>query len=162
MDMMQQHPYIHIEKEIYEKFADDISEYFPELHWSYSYDTIEADGAAKAFSHLYFTLWRSGVLELLYKAALPNLAFAVQTELAENINRTGTRPQDIFGLPLHMLRILDSYGQDAEKTLEYAIFYRKHEPAESSKNEGCVYEIPGFYREEHSYRYAVEVSGEDL
>lgn len=122
LDMMQQHPYIHIEKEIYEKFADDISEYFLELHWSYSYDTIEADGAAKAFSHLYFTLWRSGVLELLYKAALPNLAFAVQTELAENINRTGTRPQDIFGLPLHMLRILDSYGQDAEKTLEYAIF----------------------------------------
>ena len=52
LDMMQQHPYIHIEKEIYEKFADDISEYFPELHWSYSYDTIEADGAAKAFSHL--------------------------------------------------------------------------------------------------------------
>lgn len=124
LDMMQQHPYIHIDKEIYEKFADDISKYFPELHWSYSYDAIEADGAAKAFSHLYFTLWRSGPLELLYKAALPNLAFAVQTGRAESVNMQGSRPQDIFDLPLHMLRILDSFGQDSEKTLEYEIFTR--------------------------------------
>lgn len=56
--------------------------------------------------HLYYATHISGAREILYKAGFPRLAFDLDNAFRFNV--IGSNPEEIYGLPINLLRILES------------------------------------------------------
>lgn len=97
---------------LYKMFEKEVQTKFSSIHWN-KYDPEAAGEMRCAFLHLYFTLFRSGILELLYKADFPQLA--VEVPEMDNIDMQATKPENIFHVPLRLLYLVE----DAAKTNGY-------------------------------------------
>lgn len=97
---------------LYRMFEKEVQTKFSGIHWN-KYDPEAAGEMRCAFLHLYFTLFKSGILELLYKAEFPQLA--VEVPEMENIDMQATKPENIFHVPLRLLYLVE----DAAKTNGY-------------------------------------------
>ena len=103
------------------KFCADFAETFPQLHFP-GEDTgdIFADRGmrrrisgefleyGRMIEQVYFSMHRSGAREILYKAGLDNIAFML--DRVDEYNIIGASPEEILGLPLQLLRILNQKG----------------------------------------------------
>lgn len=76
---------------------------FPESH----YHGYPQHKIGQALEHIYFTSFRSGMREILYKAELNNIAYDI--EKVPDYNIVGTTPETIVshGVPLRLLRIFN-------------------------------------------------------
>lgn len=93
------------EKNNMRRLCEDVKNVFPQWHFR----TYSVHAFYLAVHHMYFTSFRSGPREILYKADLSYLA--LELERIEGVNIVGTTPTSIIGhgFPLRLLRIIDDH-----------------------------------------------------
>lgn len=88
-------------EDIMKHFYANVKKAFPQIHFK----EPEFPLIGKAFSHIYYAT-HPGVKEILFKAGLDNIAYLLG-QVASSYNILGSTPEEIIGLPLKLLRILN-------------------------------------------------------
>lgn len=105
---------IHERQLFNESFADyfgELQKRFPNIYFlcvnvSAYHRSVMYSNRAQEYEWLYYVSHRSGAKELLYKSGLIDIAWNLHR--IPSVNLTGTTPEAILGLPMKLLRILDS------------------------------------------------------
>lgn len=113
--------------DVFSDFNNSVAVTFPEWH----YHTYDSDSVGKAIKHIYYASHQSGPREILFKAALSNIA--LNLEYLPSFNLIGTTPTAIVGhnAPLRFLRIMNDprfiHHLFDENEMEHCLqIYRKY------------------------------------
>ena len=93
---------------VYQDEMDLLYENIISFNPEYNYKKYTSEEAGMALLHLYYVSHHSGYLEILYKSGINYLAYDA-TEIPD-CNYIGSSPEEIVGLPLKLLRILNQPG----------------------------------------------------
>ncbi len=92
------HKDIWVENELYEHLLRSVKDKYPEIH------LVDYKDFRNTLRHVYYSLFKSGPQEILFKANLNFLAAGLEGEY----NLIGTTPEKILGVQLGMLRALNT------------------------------------------------------
>lgn len=92
---------------------------YPELNLDVVYEDVQAN---KFFDRVYYSLHRSGAKEILYKSGFSRIAYQVD-RIYLDLNEDATKPEDIMGVPLKLMRIL--YQNELEARLVFPNMRKK-------------------------------------
>lgn len=97
--------WLSIDMNLFASFQEDIDKYYPEIHMPHK---CEPEEVGKYLEQLYFSLFRSGAKEILFKAGLDKIAFSLN--MIDDYNLIGQTPSEIFQMPMKLLKIINDLG----------------------------------------------------